>query len=32
MGLVKFQENAVVPACELYRQYFRDRLFRSTDH
>jgi AAA-like domain len=26
MGLVKFQENAVVPACELYHQYFRERL------
>jgi hypothetical protein len=26
MGLVRFQENAVVPACDLYRQYFRDRL------
>ncbi|MDX2241517.1 MAG: AAA-like domain-containing protein [Leptolyngbyaceae cyanobacterium bins.302] len=28
MGLVKFQQNAVVPLCELYRVYFRDRLKR----
>ncbi|MEH1807111.1 AAA-like domain-containing protein [Nostoc sp.] len=26
MGLVKFQGNQVVPLCELYRQYFCDRL------
>ena len=26
MGLVKFQGNAVMPLCNLYRQYFRDRL------
>jgi hypothetical protein len=26
MGLVKFQGNEVVPGCELYRLYFRDRL------
>lgn len=26
MGLVKFQHNAVLPSCELYRLYFRDRL------
>jgi hypothetical protein len=26
MGLVKFQGNAVLPSCGLYRQYFRDRL------
>jgi serine/threonine-protein kinase len=26
MGLVKFQGNAVMPLCDLYRQYFRDRL------
>jgi AAA-like domain/CHAT domain len=26
MGLVKYQGNAVVPLCNLYRQYFRDRL------
>jgi hypothetical protein len=26
MGLVKMQGNAVIPLCELYRQYFRDRL------
>jgi serine/threonine-protein kinase len=26
MGLVKFQGNAVTPLCEMYRQYFRDRL------
>jgi hypothetical protein len=26
MGLVKFQGNAVLPLCQLYRQYFRDRL------
>ncbi len=25
MGLVKFQGNAVMPLCDLYRQYFRDR-------
>ncbi|NEQ65437.1 MAG: protein kinase [Symploca sp. SIO2D2] len=26
MGLVKFQGNAVMPLCDLYREYFRDRL------
>lgn len=26
MGLVKFQGNAVMPLCDLYCQYFRDRL------
>jgi len=26
MGLVKFQENDVLPSCDLYRQYFCDRL------
>ena len=26
MGLVKFQGNAVVPLCDLYRQYFRNHL------
>lgn len=26
MGLVKLQGNAVMPRCNLYRQYFRDRL------
>ncbi len=26
MGLVKFQGNAVTPLCEMYRQYFRERL------
>jgi len=26
MGLVKFQGNAVMPLCDLYRQYFRERL------
>lgn len=26
MGLVKIQGNKVMPLCELYRQYFRDRL------
>ena len=26
LGLVRFRGNAVVPSCELYRQYFRDRL------
>lgn len=26
MGLVKFQGNDVIPLCDLYRQYFRDRL------
>ncbi|MBE9041227.1 AAA-like domain-containing protein [Oscillatoriales cyanobacterium LEGE 11467] len=26
MGLVRWQGNAVEPCCELYRQYFRDRL------
>jgi DNA-binding CsgD family transcriptional regulator len=26
MGLVKLWENHVVPSCNLYRQYFRDRL------
>ena len=26
MGLVKFQGNTVVPLCEMYRQYFRNRL------
>jgi serine/threonine protein kinase len=28
MGLVKFQGNTVMPLCEMYRQYFRDRLSR----
>ena len=26
LGLVKFHGNAVIPLCDLYRQYFRDRL------
>ncbi|MBW4631915.1 MAG: AAA-like domain-containing protein [Iphinoe sp. HA4291-MV1] len=26
MGIVKFQGNKVMPLCDLYRQYFRDRL------
>ena len=26
MGLVKFQGNAVIPLCDLYRQYFSNRL------
>jgi AAA-like domain len=26
MGLVKFLGDEVVPGCELYRLYFRDRL------
>ncbi|MBW4588485.1 MAG: AAA-like domain-containing protein [Aetokthonos hydrillicola CCALA 1050] len=26
MGLVKFQENNIIPSCELYRKYFRERL------
>lgn len=26
MGLVKFQENSVIPLCDLYRQYFSNRL------
>jgi len=26
MGLVKFQGDAVLPLCNLYRLYFRDRL------
>ncbi|MEL4897678.1 AAA-like domain-containing protein [Crocosphaera sp. Alani8] len=26
MGLVKFQGNKVMPSCELYRRYFRNRL------
>lgn len=26
MGLVKFQGNKVMPLCNLYRQYFSDRL------
>lgn len=26
MGLVKFQGNAVVPLCDLYRRYFCNRL------
>ncbi|MGK7875007.1 MAG: AAA-like domain-containing protein [Xenococcaceae cyanobacterium] len=26
MGLVKFQGNAVIPLCDMYRQYFGDRL------
>ncbi|MDZ8078252.1 MAG: AAA-like domain-containing protein [Nostoc sp. DcaGUA01] len=26
MGLVQFQNNSVVPLCNLYRQYFRERL------
>ncbi len=30
MGLVKFQGNAVLPLCELYRIYFRDRLDTKT--
>lgn len=28
MGLVKLQGNEVIPRCNLYRQYFRDRLNR----
>jgi AAA-like domain len=27
MGLIHLKENGVVPRCEMYRQYFRDRLF-----
>ena len=30
MGLVKYQGNAVMPLCALYRQYFCDRLGVST--
>ncbi|HBB33825.1 MAG TPA: hypothetical protein DDZ80_32130 [Cyanobacteria bacterium UBA8803] len=26
MGLVKLQDNSVMPSCDLYRRYFRDRL------
>jgi hypothetical protein len=26
MGLVRYQGNDVVPLCDLYRQYFQDRL------
>jgi len=26
MGLVKFQRNSVIPRCEIYRQYFSNRL------
>lgn len=26
MGLIEFQGNEVIPLCDLYRQYFRDRL------
>ena len=26
LGLIKFQRNDVLPFCDLYRQYFRDRL------
>ncbi|NMG07882.1 AAA-like domain-containing protein [Brasilonema sp. UFV-L1] len=26
MGIIKFQGNKVMPLCDLYRQYFRDRL------
>ena len=26
LGLVKLEGNNVVPRCELYRQYFSDRL------
>jgi hypothetical protein len=26
MGLVRFKENKVTPLCQLYRQYFRERL------
>ncbi|BAT52901.1 hypothetical protein NOS3756_18430 [Nostoc sp. NIES-3756] len=26
MGIVKFQGNKIMPLCQLYRQYFRDRL------
>ncbi len=26
MGLVKLQENSAMPSCNLYRQYFRERL------
>ena len=29
MGLVKFQGNDVVPICDLYRLYFRERLLTS---
>lgn len=27
LGLIRRQGNAVVPRCEIYQQYFRDRLF-----
>jgi hypothetical protein len=30
MGLVKFQNNSVVPLCDLYRQYFRERFRVAT--
>ena len=30
MGLVKFQGNAVIPLCDLYRRYFCDRLVMHT--
>ncbi|MBW4518122.1 MAG: AAA-like domain-containing protein [Scytolyngbya sp. HA4215-MV1] len=30
MGLIHLQGNEVVPRCDLYRQYFYDRLGRST--
>ena len=26
MGLVEIKERGVIPSCELYRRYFRDRL------
>ena len=26
IGLIKWQNNQVIPRCELYRQYFRERL------
>ncbi|MDJ0715364.1 MAG: hypothetical protein QNJ54_14245 [Prochloraceae cyanobacterium] len=31
MGLVKFQGNAVMPLCDLYRQYLRNRLATERD-
>ncbi|HEY9743719.1 MAG TPA: AAA-like domain-containing protein [Coleofasciculaceae cyanobacterium] len=31
MGLVKFQVNTVMPLCDLYRQYFRDRLLGGAE-
>lgn len=32
MGLVKFQGNAVMPLCDLYRIYFRDRVAPSVNN